>query len=102
MQSFLFYILFLGSSVTAILTDSVSELTRFRGCFSSLLVIILHDDSVQETFTMDAATASGNLEVQAETFFLDLMSLQMDGLNFKDFAAAREPLSKLCPTNHLR
>lgn len=91
-----------GSSVQAILTDPLSELTHFRGCFSSLLVIILHDDSVQETFTGEVGHTTISLEVQAETFFNDLLSLQMDGFNFKDFSSAREPLSKLCQTNHLR
>lgn len=77
-------------------------MTRFRGCFSSVLIIILHDDSVQETCTGDVEIASVNLEVQAESFFRDLLTLQMDGFDFKDFASAREPLSKLCQTNHLR
>ena len=98
----LLLLLLLGSTVQAMLNDPLSELTRFRGCFSSVLIIILHDDSVQETCTGDVEIASVNLEVQAETFFHDLSALQMDGLNFKDFVSVREPISKLCQINHLR
>ncbi|XP_055954080.1 autophagy-related protein 2 homolog B-like [Argiope bruennichi] len=98
-----------GSTVQAMLQDQMSELSYFQGSFSSLCVIILHDDSVHESLnrssdntSKSSSKKSCSLKERAETFFNDLHSLQISGLDFTDFSATKEPLSKLCATNHLR
>ncbi|KAG8189257.1 hypothetical protein JTE90_013785 [Oedothorax gibbosus] len=98
-----------GSTVQAMLQDQLSDLTHFSGSLSSLCIIILHDDSVQESLnrnTSDITKPNSNstvsLKDRAETFFNDLLSLQMSGLDFKNFASTRGPLSEVCDTNHLR
>ncbi|GBM63346.1 Autophagy-related protein 2 A [Araneus ventricosus] len=98
-----------GSTVQAMLQDQMSELSYFQGSFSSLCVIILHDDSVHESLNRSSDNTSKStskrscsLKERAETFFSDLHALQMNGLDFTDFSATREPLSELCATNHLR
>ncbi|XP_042904044.1 autophagy-related protein 2 homolog B isoform X1 [Parasteatoda tepidariorum] len=98
-----------SSTVQALLQDQVSELTHFHGCVSSCCIIILHDDSVQESLSASCKDSeesdtnkSISLKERAETFFDDLLKFQMDGFDFKDFNVSRDPLSKLCETNHLR
>ncbi|GFY75857.1 autophagy-related protein 2 homolog B [Trichonephila inaurata madagascariensis] len=98
-----------GSTVQAMLQDQMSDVMHFQGSFSSLCIIVLHDDSVQESLTKSSADTSKStskkcfsLKERAETFFSDLHALQMGGLDFTDFTSIRQSLSELCPTNHLR
>ncbi|XP_054715680.1 autophagy-related protein 2 homolog B-like [Uloborus diversus] len=95
-----------SSSVQAMLQDPLSELTHFRVCCSSCCIIILHDDSVNESINYNPnitlKTNSLSLKDRAEIFFKNLLDLQLSGFNFKDFMDARGPLSKLCQANHLR
>lgn len=101
--------MFIGSTVQAMLQDQLSDLTHFSGSLSSLCIIILHDDSVLNSMnrnTSDIVKPNSNspvsLKDRAETFFNDLLTLQMSGLDFKNFASVRGPLSEICDTNHLR
>ncbi|XP_035230783.1 uncharacterized protein LOC118202705, partial [Stegodyphus dumicola] len=98
-----------SSSVQAMLQDHMTELTHFRCCCSSVCIIILHDDSVQESLSNNSNSTQEldlkstlSLKDRASTFFNDLLALQMSGFDFKDFEMAKDPLSKLCETNHLR
>ena len=91
------------------LQDQLSDLTHFSGSLSSLCIIILHDDSVQESLnknTSDIVKPNSNssisLKDRAETFFNDLLTLQLSGLDFKHFASTRGPRTEICDTNHLR